>query len=85
MGAIHPKAMPVILMATEDIEIWLTAPAEVALKLQRPLPDGALLIVARGEKKDGSVSQGLLTVWAATVAEALGHPEDIALTLASAL
>jgi hypothetical protein len=32
----------------------MTAPAEDALKLQRPLPDGALRIVARGIKEDGS-------------------------------
>jgi hypothetical protein len=31
----------------------MTAPAEEALRLQRPLPDHALRIVARGEKKDG--------------------------------
>jgi hypothetical protein len=30
----------------------LTAPAEEALTLQRPLPDGALRIVATGVKKD---------------------------------
>ena len=48
--------MPVILTAPEEIETWLTAPAEVALNLQRPLPDGALRIVARGEKKDGSAA-----------------------------
>jgi putative SOS response-associated peptidase YedK len=37
----------------EEIETWMTAPAPEALKLQRPLPDGTLRIVARGEKKDG--------------------------------
>jgi hypothetical protein len=31
----------------------LTAPARVALELQRPLPDYALRIVARGKKQDG--------------------------------
>jgi hypothetical protein len=31
----------------------MTAPALEALKLQRPLRDGALRIVARGAKKDG--------------------------------
>ena len=52
VGAIHPKAMPVILRTPEEVEIWMTAPAEEALKLQRPLPDGALRIVARGVKED---------------------------------
>ena len=49
---IHPKAMPVILTTQDEIDTWLTAPAEVALELQRPLPDEALTIVARGERKD---------------------------------
>jgi putative SOS response-associated peptidase YedK len=53
VGAIHPKAMPVILTTEDECEIWLTAPTDDALKLQRPLPDGALKIVARGSKKDG--------------------------------
>jgi putative SOS response-associated peptidase YedK len=45
--------MPVILTTPEEIETWMTAPTEEALKLQRPLPDGSLKIVARGAKKDG--------------------------------
>jgi hypothetical protein len=52
VGTFHPKAMPVILTTREEIDLWMTAPAPEALKLQRPLPDGALVIVARGEKKD---------------------------------
>lgn len=51
--AIHPKAMPVILRTREEIETWMMAPAHDALGLQRPLPDGALSIVARGSKNDG--------------------------------
>lgn len=54
VGAVHPKAMPVILTEPDEIEQWLTAPTEDALKLQRPLPDGSLVIVARGEKQDGA-------------------------------
>lgn len=37
----------------DEIDIWMSAQVEDALKLQRPLPDGALRIVARGEKQDG--------------------------------
>jgi putative SOS response-associated peptidase YedK len=52
VGAIHPKAMPVILTTREVIDIWMNAPSGEALTLQRPLPDNALMIVARDEKKD---------------------------------
>ena len=52
VAAVHPKAMPVILTREDDVERWLTAPPADALRLQRPLPDGALRIVARGVKED---------------------------------
>ncbi len=52
VGAVHPKAMPVILTTPAKIEQWMTASVEDALKLQRPLPDGALKIVAQGERRD---------------------------------
>lgn len=54
VGAIHPKAMPVILTKPEEIDTWLNAPTPDALALQRPLPDRSLKIVARGVKKDGT-------------------------------
>lgn len=50
---VHPKAMPVILTMPDEWSTWLTASTPEALKLQRPLPDGALKIVAEGERKDG--------------------------------
>jgi putative SOS response-associated peptidase YedK len=52
VGAIHPRAMPVILTKPDEFDLWMSAPAEEALKLQRPLPDDALMIVARSEKED---------------------------------
>ena len=52
VGAIHPKAMPVILKTPDEVETWMTAAPDEALKLQRPLPDGSLRIVARGVKED---------------------------------
>ncbi|MBL6459217.1 SOS response-associated peptidase family protein [Belnapia sp. T6] len=54
VGAVHPKAMPVILTTSEEVEQWLTAPIAEALTLQRPLPDGSLVVVARGDKQDGA-------------------------------
>ena len=51
-GPIHPKAMPVILLTPEEIAVWLEADIGDAVALQRPLPDDALRIVAKGEKED---------------------------------
>ena len=52
VAPIHPKAMPVILTTPEEIDQWLEADTVDALSLQRPLPDAALRIVAKGEKED---------------------------------
>ncbi|TYL99698.1 hypothetical protein FXB40_01970 [Bradyrhizobium rifense] len=41
-----------ILTTPEEVETWMTAPSDETLILQRPLPDGALRIVARGVKED---------------------------------
>jgi putative SOS response-associated peptidase YedK len=54
VGAVHPKAMPAILTKADECEAWMTAPWAEAKALQRPLPDGALQIVARGDRRDPS-------------------------------
>jgi putative SOS response-associated peptidase YedK len=45
VAPIHPKAMPVIFTTAEEIDIWMNAPAEEALKLQRPLRDNNLVLL----------------------------------------
>ncbi len=49
---VHRDAMPVILTKPEEWRTWLTADTVEALKLQRPLPDGLLQIVAEGSRAD---------------------------------
>ena len=49
----HAKAMPVILTDEAEWDLWLSeAPWTDVAKLQRPLPDGALMIVGRGGRQD---------------------------------
>jgi putative SOS response-associated peptidase YedK len=56
VAAIHPKAMPVILTSSDEVDTWLRAPAAEAPALQRPLSDGILKIVARGQRQDAAAA-----------------------------
>jgi putative SOS response-associated peptidase YedK len=42
----------VILTTPDEVDTWMRASPDEALKLQRPLPDGMLRVVASGVKED---------------------------------
>lgn len=55
---VHAEGMPVMLTTPEEFETWLSAPAEQALALQRPLASEALRVVATGKREDGAGEAG---------------------------
>lgn len=49
---IHHQAMPVILTTAQEIDVWMNAPGEEALKLQRPLPDNGLIVLPQPKAEE---------------------------------
>jgi putative SOS response-associated peptidase YedK len=47
---VHAKAMPVLLSTDADIETWLTAPTDEALKLQKPAADDVVVVLPEEKK-----------------------------------
>ena len=48
---IHPKAMPVVLTTSEEVNVWMNAPWDEAKALQRPLPAEKLMLLPVEEPK----------------------------------
>ncbi|WP_327437629.1 SOS response-associated peptidase family protein [Sinorhizobium meliloti] len=49
---IHPKAIPIILTESEEIELWLTADWKDAKALQRPFPAEAMTLLPVGQQTE---------------------------------
>ena len=47
---VHAKAIPVPLLTDADVETLLTAPNEEALRLQKPAPDDAVIVLPEEKK-----------------------------------
>lgn len=41
-SVLYPKALPVILTRPRELNLWMNAPVDEVLQLQRPLSDSAL-------------------------------------------
>lgn len=52
VAPVHPKAMPVVLTDPAEVRQWLETDVEIALELQRQLPNALLQIVAHGARED---------------------------------
>ncbi len=52
VGPIHPKSDAGYPYHPKEYDVWLNAPTEEVLTLQRPVPDDMLMIVAKGQKPD---------------------------------
>jgi putative SOS response-associated peptidase YedK len=50
VAPIHDKAMPVMLMSAQDVDVWLNGTLEEALKLQKPQPEEEIVITPYSEK-----------------------------------
>ena len=86
VAPILPKATPAIRATPEEANLWLSAGADDALALRPPLPDGALRIVAKGEKEDKALSSlfdphrhhtarvGAQKIWAGILSASLRTP-----------
>jgi len=42
---VHAKAMPVLLLTGADVETWLAAPTDEALKRQKPAREDAVVVL----------------------------------------
>ncbi|MCA0247706.1 MAG: SOS response-associated peptidase family protein [Proteobacteria bacterium] len=54
---IHEKATPLILTTKDEIETWLTAPMDEALKLQQPARPGVIVLLPLEPRAEGEMEK----------------------------
>jgi hypothetical protein len=61
---VNAGVLPLSRVTTpEQMDLWMTAPADEALSVQRPAPKETLRIVAQGEKKDANARNKIQLSW----------------------